>query len=129
LLQPSSAPHVAAGITVVENQMKTLLTVEADPQVDIAAADLTKQIKSLFEACPSLCGFVVEDMSGLYGDPDPNDGENRFVITQISFGTPLSRGESNQVCGMIAGAISELVDEQPEVYELLRGRTFARTLH
>jgi len=48
--------------------MKTLLNVEADPQADIAAADLTMQIKALFEVCPSLCGFVVEDLSGLHGD-------------------------------------------------------------
>jgi hypothetical protein len=109
--------------------MKTLLAVEADPQVDIAAADLATQIKALFAACPNLCGFVVEDLSGLHGDPDPHDGENRFVITQVSFGTPFSRDESHQVCGLIIRVFSELVAEQPQTYDLLRGRTFARTLH
>ena len=109
--------------------MKTLLNVEADPQADIAAADLTMQIKALFEVCPSLCGFVVEDLSGLHGDADPNAGEDRFVITQVSFCAPIGRAESRLVCSLIVGAMSELVAAQPEAYELLRGRTFARTLH
>ena len=109
--------------------MKTLLSVEADPQADIAAADLATQIKSLFAACPNLCGFVVEDLSGLHGDPDPHDGENRFVITQVSFDKPFSRNETHQICGLIISVFSELVAEQPEAYELLRGQTFARTLH
>ncbi len=109
--------------------MKTLLAVEADPQADIAAADLALQIKALFVACPNLCGFVVEDLSGLHGDANPHDGENRFLITQVSFGTPFSRDESHQVCTLIVSVVSDLVAEQPEAYELVRGRTFARTLH
>jgi hypothetical protein len=125
----SAAPRVSAGNTVVEAHMKTQLAFEANRQAELAAADLALQIKSLFEVCPNLCGFVVEDLSGLHGDPDPNNGDNRFVITQISFSAPLSLGESEQVCGMIAAVVSELVAEQPETYELLRGRTFARTLH
>lgn len=109
--------------------MKTQLAFEADPQADIAAADLAQRIKALFVDCPGLCGFVVEDLSGLHGDPDPFEGEDRFVITQISFGMPFSRDESRAVCNMIVSVVSELVAEQPEAYELLRGRTFARTLH
>jgi hypothetical protein len=109
--------------------MKMQLAVEANPQAELAAADVALHIKALFADCPSLCGFLVEDLSGLHGDPDPYDGEKRFVITQISFGTPLSSGESNQVCSTIVNVVSELVAERPEAYELLRGRTFARTLH
>ena len=109
--------------------MKTLLAVEADPQADIAAADLAMQIKALFEACPNLCGFVVEELGGLHGNAEPNDGDDGFAISQVSFATPFSRDESNQVCSLIVGVISELVTEQPEACELLRGRTFARTLH
>jgi hypothetical protein len=109
--------------------MKTLLAVESDSQADVAAADLAMQIKALFAACPDLCGFVVEDLSGLHGDADPQDAENKFFITQVSFGTPCSRDESHEVCSLIVDAVSELVAAQPEAYELLRGRTFARTLH
>jgi hypothetical protein len=109
--------------------MKTLLSVETNPEADIAAADLAMHMGTLFAACPNLCGFVVEDLSDLHGDADPYDGENRFLITQVSFGMPFSRDESHQVCSLIVSAVSELVAAQPEAYELLRGRTFARTLH
>ena len=37
--------------------------------------------------------------------------------------------KSEQLLGHIAAALLELIDEQPEAVELLRGRTFARTLH
>lgn len=109
--------------------MKMQLAVEANPQAELAAADLALHIKALFANCPILCGFVVEDLSGLHGDPDPYEGENRFVITQISLDAPFSHDVSREVCNVIVSVVSDLVAEQPEVYALLRGRTFARTLH
>jgi len=109
--------------------MKTLLAVERDPPTDMAAADLVTQVAALFAACPNLCGFVVEDLSGLHGDANPHDGKNSFVITQVSFGASFSREEYHQVCSLIVGVIANLIEEQAEAYELLRGRTFARTLN
>jgi hypothetical protein len=109
--------------------MKTHLAVEADPQADIAAAELAAHIEALFVACPNLCGFVVQDLGALRGDMDPHDRKNGFAITQVSFDTPFSRDESHQVCNLIVSVCSELVTAQPETYELLRDRTFARTLH
>jgi hypothetical protein len=104
--------------------MKTHLAVEADPQSDIAAAELAAHIEALFAACPNLCGFVVQDLGELRGDMDPHDGKNGFAITQVSFDTPFSRDESHQVCNLIVSVCSELVTAQPETYELLRDRTF-----
>jgi hypothetical protein len=111
--------------------MKTLLAVETDSQAqsEFAASDLVMEIKALFVACPNLCGFAVEGLSGLHGDPYPHDGENGFAISQVSFGTPFSCDEAHQVCSLIVSVVSELVAEQPKAYALLRDRTFARTLH
>lgn len=109
--------------------MKTLTAVAANPQADIAAADLAMQIKALFATCPSLSGFVVEAMSELQVDAESDGAEDALAITQISFDPPCSRDESHQVCSLIVSTVSELVAEQPEAYALLRGRTFARTLH
>jgi hypothetical protein len=111
--------------------MKTLLGVETDSQAQarFAAADLAMEIKALFAACPNLCGFAVEGLSGWDGDPDSHDGEDGFAISHVSFGTPFSRDEAHQVCSLIVRVVSELAAEQPEAYELLRDRTFARTLH
>jgi hypothetical protein len=109
--------------------MKTPLAVEVNPQTEVAAADLAMQMKALFVACPNLHGFVLEGLSELHGDANPHDGESRFIVSQVSLGVPYSREESQQVCSLIIGVISELIAEQPEAYELLRDRTFARTLH
>jgi hypothetical protein len=109
--------------------MKSQLAIEANPQADVAAADLALRVRALFAELPVLSGFVVEDLSGLHGDPDPYEGENRFVVTQISFAAPISLDQSREVCAMIVGVVADLIDEQPQAYELLRGRTFARTLH
>ncbi len=111
--------------------MKTLLALESDSQAQakFTASELAMQIKALFAACPDLCGFAVEGLSGLHGDPDPHDGENGFAISQVSFSRSFSCDEAHQVCSLIVSVVSELVAAQPEAYELLRDRTFARTLH
>jgi hypothetical protein len=36
---------------------------------------------------------------------------------------------AEELPGQIAAALLELIEEQPQAAELLRGRTFARTLH
>ncbi len=111
--------------------MKPLLAVETDSraQAEFAAANLAMEIEALFVACPNLCGFTVEGLSELHGDPNPHDGKNRFSISQVSFGTPFSRDEAHHICSLIVSVVSDLVIEQPETYKLLRDRTFARTLH
>ena len=109
--------------------MKTLLAVEVNPQTDVAAADLAMQIKALFADCPYLCGFAVEDVGALHGDAGSQETESSFVITHVSFGIPFSLDEARQTRAQIASVVAELVAAQPETYELLRDRTFARTLH
>ncbi len=37
--------------------------------------------------------------------------------------------EYEEACKLIADAVADIVSERPEALELLRGRTFARTLH
>ena len=113
---------------MVEVQMKPMLAVATDSQADVAAADLALQIEAVFAACPHLCGFVVEDLSGLHGDAGPDDAEIRIVISELSFRTRFSRDESHVVFNLIVSVVAELAAAQPEVHALLRGRTFARTL-
>lgn len=109
--------------------MKTPLVTEADRRASLAAADLNLQINALFVACPNLCGFVIEERTDIHGDVDLRDTRESFVITEVSFGAPLSHDESDEICALVASAISDLIAAQPEASTLLRGRTFARTLH
>jgi hypothetical protein len=67
----------------------------------------------LFRRCPELSGFsLVED-----GDVCVVD-----VALQAGYDMEAPREE-------IVAALFELLDDRPEAFELLRGRTFARTLH
>jgi len=109
--------------------MKSLLALESDPQAEFAAADLALQVKSLFADCPYLCGFAVEDVGRLYEDAQLHERESGFVITHVSFGIPIGLDEARQVRALIASVVADLVDAQPGADELLRDRTFARTLH
>jgi hypothetical protein len=41
----------------------------------------------------------------------------------------LSKEQYGEIFEQISGALTELLGERPEAATLLRGRTFARTLH
>jgi hypothetical protein len=43
--------------------------------------------------------------------------------------TSPSPALTQELCGSIAVALLELIDDEPATRELLRGRTFARALH
>jgi hypothetical protein len=72
-------------------------------------------VSELFATCPELSGFSVGQL----------DGE--LCLSDVETDPLLVKSE--QLLGHIAAALLELIDEQPEAVELLRGRTFARTLH
>jgi hypothetical protein len=71
-------------------------------------------VQNLFRRWPSLVGFCVQDNGDL-------------VIGDLEM-QPWS-AETHELVGEVAGALLEFVDEEPAAIALLRGRTFARTLH
>jgi hypothetical protein len=94
------------------------------------AADVTAKINALFARCPALCGFVVQDRASLPKDLDKNcipDAD--LFVTEIGIFPKLDQEQYGEIYDEITLAISDLVYEQPQAYDYLRGRTFARTLH
>jgi hypothetical protein len=77
-------------------------------------ADLAARVDGLFRRCPWLCGFSL-------------DGE--LFVAELACHPPLDGQRAAMVADEIAHALSELVDEEPDAAELIRGRTFARSLH
>jgi len=78
---------------------------------------LEEQLRSLFSRCPDLWGFAV-------------GGENQeLFVSDVGISPRLSAEQYGEIFEDIANTLSEVLDEQPEASELLRGRTFARTLH
>jgi hypothetical protein len=74
---------------------------------------LQEMLEALFRRCPELQGFAVR--------PD------RPLPWHLAC-HPSEQGEQ-AVLGEIARMLLDVIDERPEAAELLRGRTFARTIH
>jgi hypothetical protein len=86
-----------------------------DPKRLRFEADLADRLAVLFRDCPALCGFTVE------GDLTEPDNITCHLLD--------SYGEAEKIVGKVAGLVLEMVEEEPQAVELLRGRTFARVLH
>ena len=71
-------------------------------------------VAQLFDRLPSLMGFSLEEQ------------EQELIVADVET-FPWS-GRADELLGEIAVPLLELMDEEPEARELLRGRTFARTL-
>jgi hypothetical protein len=83
-------------------------------------------VKEIFAACPELCAFSVQEAAsvGASSASEQLEGDLRLADVETAPYAP-----SEHLLGEIAVALLELIDEQPEAVDELRGRTFARTLH
>lgn len=77
-------------------------------------SSLDDTLDRIFATCPELCGFAVEDTQDL-----------GFIDVALNPGYE----HAGPLLSTIADALLDLIDEEPEARELLRGRTFARVLH
>ena len=115
--------------------MKSIQTTMLDTRLHRAEAEVAMQIKTIFGCCPELAGFAVQDQAavrdlvGLFQDDDRSEHNPRLFVTDIGFSANISREQLDEIYTLIGTAISDVLSEQPEAFELLRGRTFARTLH
>lgn len=78
---------------------------------------LQQQLESLFSRCPDLWGFAVR-------------GENQgLFVSDVGVSPRLSAEQYGEIFEDIANTLSEVLDQEPQASEWLRGRTFARSLH
>jgi hypothetical protein len=106
--------------------MKNLQHAETDRAWIAADADVASQIGALFDRCPELSGFSVQVKVSADGNPGV---EEELFVTAISIAPRLSKEQYTEIFEQISGALTDLLGERPEAATLLRGRTFARTLH
>jgi hypothetical protein len=109
--------------------MKAIQSAMLDAHLHRVEVEVAMQIRSLFGRCPGLVGFAVQDLAGLSQETEWSDVKPMLFVTDIGFSATVSREQVDEVYTLIGTAISDVVSEQPEAFELLRGRTFARTLH
>jgi hypothetical protein len=92
-------------------------------------ADVAARIWELFERCPTLRGFSVQPGPGVPQERIARRLDEDLYLSDLAF-HPLQDGdEAALVRDEVTSTLLELVDERPEAVPLLRGRTFARTLH
>jgi hypothetical protein len=77
-------------------------------------AQLEALVATIFRRWPGLVGFSVQDAGEL-------------VLGEME--TQPWSVQPYELLGEVSVALLDFVDEAPEALELLRGRTFARTLH
>ena len=78
---------------------------------------LREQLQSLFARCPDLWGFAVRAEA------------EELYVSDIGISPRLSAEQYGEIYQEIAQTLGELLEEEPQAGEWLRGRTFARTLH
>lgn len=86
-------------------------------------------IESLFQRYPALAGFSVRGLDDVPDSCSRSGEEGELFVSDIGVAPSLSTEEYGEIFQDIASTLSDLLAEQPDAGEILRGRTFARTLH
>lgn len=109
--------------------MKTFEFKPGLPDTAKLEASVTAKIRGLFARCPTLHGFSIQDRGMLPRDLDPaRIPDADLFVTEIGI-FPRLDSQFDEIYDEITLAISDLVKDEPHAYDLLRGRTFARSLH
>jgi len=99
------------------------------PDQKRVVADVEAKMAALFLRCPALCGFSVQDRAQLpeqISEQQIPDAD--LYVTEIGIFPKLGAEQYADVFDEITVTLSNLVSEQPNAFDVLRGRTFARTL-
>jgi hypothetical protein len=87
------------------------------------------QLEGLFEQCPHLIGFTVQEVSALPEGLRPEGMEEGLVVTDMAVFPLVNREQCQSIYESITLALLELVCDRPGVKDVLPGRTFARSVH
>src|SRR5438477_10905758 len=103
--------------------------VNLTPQLSRVEAELSVRIWAVFGRFPGLSGFSLQDRTGLPDHVDASALRDELFVTELGFSAPVSEIEYEEAYTLISDAVADILSERPEALDLLRGRTFARTLH
>ena len=109
--------------------MKALHDKTQNRQGQSVAADLAARVAVIYEQYPMLCGFSVQERSTLSTDRAIVQLQDKLCLADVSVSAGAGFPVTSKICDEIACMLLDLMDEQPEAFGLLLGRTFARTLH
>lgn len=109
--------------------MKALFDRMQNLQAQNFAADLAARVAVIFEQYPMLCGFSVQKRSALTKDRALVRLQGELYLADVSVVTWPGFRVTQEFYSQIAYLLLDLIEEEPGTFDLLPGRTFARTLH
>jgi hypothetical protein len=90
--------------------------------------DLAARVEAIFDRCPQLFGFTVQDSSALPAELRSVALERELVVSDIGVYPSLNADQCEQIYNEIAVALLDFMFERPAAKDVLRGRTFVRSL-
>ena len=91
--------------------------------------DLAARLEVIFDRCPQLAGFTVRDSSVLPAEFRSAALERELVVTDIGVYPSVGAEQREHIYNEIAVALLDFMFARPAAKDVLRGRTFVRTLH
>jgi hypothetical protein len=92
--------------------------------------ELPAQIEALFMRCPALYGFSVRGADEVPDNcPRSADPGSELYVGDVGISPALSDEQFDEIFRHIVAALAQLIADEPQAGEALRGRTFARVLH
>jgi hypothetical protein len=87
------------------------------------------ELDNLFRRWPTLLGFSLQDAASVSGEREWVRLDAGLSVADVGMEDWMAHEERVELLQELATVIAGLMEELPEALELLRGRTFARTLH
>jgi hypothetical protein len=109
--------------------MKPIQLGNLNAQLPPLEEDLAARLDVIFERCPQLHGFTVQDSSALPEELRSLALEKELVVTDLGVYPLINAEQCEAIYNEIAVALLDFLFERPSAKEVLRGRTFVRTLH
>jgi hypothetical protein len=109
--------------------MKPTAHAARDPAMRHTAAQLEESVLALFGGFPSLCGFTIRERPGMVAEAGSEALEAGLFLADVGLYPAPGLEEARLICEEIRDVLLQLMEERPQVRELLSGRTFARSFH
>jgi hypothetical protein len=102
------------------------------PQLNEVEEHFLARAQVVFHTYPELLSFSLEQDTGtlpvtVQETADEEQAE-RFDL-HVALATDVSDDFQQEMCQAVTEFLTEMLHERPETLDILRGRTFARTLH
>ena len=91
--------------------------------------DLAARVEVIFDRCPQLHGFTVQDSSALPEELRSLALERELVVTDIGVYPFINTEQCEAIYNEIAVALLDFMYERPTAKDVLRGKTFVRQVH